>query len=303
MGEEELAKRYHAIYEKGRTFAVEKLWNGEYFEQIIPPGKPDRFQYGKGCLADQLFGQGWAWQLGLGYIYPKENVLKSLESVFRYCWTPDIGPYNKVFPPQRWFARDGEAGLFTCTWPRGGRPAEPVLYRDEVWTGIEYQVAGHMLYERMMKEGLAIVRGAHDRYDGAKHNPWNEVECGDHYARAMASWGCLLGIEGFVYDGPAGKIGFAPRVTPEDFKGFFTSAEGWGSLVQRREGKGQVNRIEVKYGKLACRELVFEVPEGVKMSRVSLAGAQMRQDGVVVTLGVERTVNAGEALEVRMEWA
>ena len=30
-----------------------------------------------------------------------------------------------------------------------------------------------------------------------KHNPFNEIECGDHYARALASWGVLLGLAGF----------------------------------------------------------------------------------------------------------
>ena len=311
MGEEELAKQYRAIFEKGRAFTVEKLWNGEYFTQIIPQGKPDRFQYGNGCLADQLFGQGWAWQLGLGYIYPKGNVTKALDSVFKYNFTMDIGPYNKVFPPQRWFARDGEAGLFICTWPKGGRPAEPVLYRDEVWTGIEYQVAGHMLYEGMLREGMAIVRAAHDRYDGVKHNPWNEVECGDHYARAMASWGCLLGIEGFVYDGPGGKIGFAPKLGAEGFKAFFTAAEGWGSLVQKREGKVQVNRIEVKRGKVRCGMLLLESPGEAKVTEATVAvggeaaGVEYKQEGAVVTLKLRGTVvvNEGEAMEVRMTWA
>ncbi|MCX5685664.1 MAG: GH116 family glycosyl hydrolase, partial [Planctomycetota bacterium] len=252
----------------------------------------------------------WAWQLDLGYIYPKENVQKALAAVFKHNWTSDIGPYNKAHPPQRWFARAGEAGLFTCTWPRGGRPAEPVLYRDEVWTGIEYQAAGHMIAEGMVREALAIIRGVHDRYDGARHNPWNEVECGDHYARAMASWGCLLTAEGFVYDGPAGKIGFGPRLTPEDFKAFFTAAEGWGSLVQKRAGRSQTDRIDVKWGKLSARSLRFEVPEnaGAVKAEVTAAGrkaaAKVVRDGAGVTLSLAEpvTVSRGEKLEVVLTW-
>src|SRR5881397_3957504 len=91
----------------------------------------------------------------------------------------------------------------------------------------------HLLYEGMIREGLSIIRGIHDRYDGKRHNPWNEVECGDHYARALASWGCLIALSGFVYDGPAGRLGFAPRWQQENFKAFFTAAEGWGSLSQK----------------------------------------------------------------------
>ncbi|MBE3068773.1 MAG: hypothetical protein IMZ66_00910 [Planctomycetes bacterium] len=309
-GDAAAADRYHAIAEKGCAGTLERLWNGEYFTQVIPEGKPDKFQYGTGCMADQVFGQGWAHQLGLGYIYPEDKVRTALASVFKYDWTIDVGPYNAKYPPQRWFARPGDGGLFTCAWPKGGRPAEPVLYRDEVWTGIEYQVAGHMLYERMVPEALAIIRAVHDRYDGTHHNPWNEVECGDHYARAMASWGCLLGAEGYVYDGPAGIIGFAPRLTPQDFKAFFTAAEGWGSLVQKRREAGQTNRIEVAWGRLKARTLVFEVPEGAAKVKATVtaagrrAAATVRQDGPRVTLelAAPAEVGPGQAVEAALTW-
>ena len=163
-----------------------------------------------------------------------------------------------------------------------------------------------MLWEGMVPEALAVVRAVHERYDGAKHNPWNEVECGDHYARALASWGCLTGVEGFVYDGPAGTIGFAPRMTPGDFKALFTAAEGWGSLVQKRDGKSQTNRIEVKYGRLRARTLVFEVGADMKSVRaaVTAAGrnvaADVKQDGTCVTLTLRRPVQVerGQAIEV-----
>ncbi len=305
-GDGALADRYRAIFERGRAETMKRLFNGEYFIQIVPDGAPDKFQYGKGCLADQVFGQGWAHQVGLGRIYPADKVRTALGSVFRHNWTSDIGPYNGKWPPERWFARAGEGGLFICTWPNGGRPATGVRYRNEVWTGIEYQVAGHMLWEGMVPEALAIVRAVHERYDGAKHNPWNEVECGDHYARALASWGCLLSVCGYVYDGPAGRIGFAPRMTPGDFKAFFTAAEGWGSLVQKRDGKSQTNRIEVKYGRLRARTLVFEVGADMKSVRaaVTAAGrkvaADVKQDGTCVTLTLAHPVQVerGQAIDV-----
>ena len=184
----------------------------------------------------------------------------ALKSVYRYNWAPNIAAQNQAHPPQRWFARPGDAGLFTCTWPKGGRMAEPVLYRDEVWTGTEYQVASALLYEGLIREGLSIIRGIDDRYDGRRHNPWNEVECGDHYARAMASWGCLIALCGFVYDGPAGRLGFAPRWQHDNFKAFFTAAEGWGTLHQTRRANSQTNRIDVKHGSVRLRELIFELP-------------------------------------------
>ena len=305
-GENDLADRYHTIFEKGRDATMKRLFSGEYFIQIVPDGASDKHQYGRGCLADQVFGQGWAHQVGLGYIYPQQAVRSALRSIFKYDWTADTGPYNKRYKPSRWFARAGEAGLFICAWPTGGRPAEPVRYRNEVWTGIEYQVAGHMFWEGMVDEALAIVRAVHERYDGTKHNPWNEVECGDHYARALASWGCLTGVEGYVYDGPAGRIGFAPRMTPDDFKAFFAAAEGWGSLVQKRNGKTQTNRIEVKYGRLRAKTLLFELPQDAGEPKVTVTAAgknvaaDAKQDGARVTLTLAKPVEVegGEAIEV-----
>jgi hypothetical protein len=304
------AERCRAIAAKGQKWTIEHLWNGEYFEQEIPPGADPKFQYGKGCLADQLFGQNWANQLKLGYIYPRDLVLKALASIYRYNWAPDVAAQNKAYPPQRWFARPGDAGLFTCTWPRGGRMDEPVLYRDEVWTGIEYQVAAHLLHEGMIREGLTLIRAIHDRYDGRRHNPWNEVECGDHYARAMASWGCLLALEGFTYDGPSGRIGLAPRLRAEDFRAFFSTAEGWGSFRQTRGGSKQTDELLVKYGQVTVRELTFELPEPVKLVRssVEVAGrileARSTQDGTKVTLTLAKPIRVESENSIRttLEW-
>src|SRR5690606_12753796 len=172
-----------------------------------------------GCLADQLFGQNWAHQLGLGYLYPPEAVKKGVDSVWRFNWAPDVAPQNEAHRPERVFAESGEPGLFICTWPRSphlGNAA--VRYKDEVWTGIEYEVAAGLVYEGLLDEALAIVKGVDQRYDASKRNPWNEIECGDHYARAMASWGILLALSGFDYDGPAGHMAFAPRITPDEFR-------------------------------------------------------------------------------------
>jgi hypothetical protein len=236
-------------------------------------------------------------------------VRTALKSIYKYNWAPDVAAQNKAYPPQRWFARPGEAGLFVCTWPKGGRMQEPVLYRDEVWTGGEYQLASHLLHEGMIREGLSIIRGIHDRYDGKRHNPWNEVECGDHYARAMASWGCLIALCGFTYDGPAGRLGFAPRWQQENFKAFFTAAEGWGSLRQRRSEKSQENHIDVKFGQAVLKELTFETPNSVKASEVSVSvGGQPIQskfgqkEQVVVALEKPVNLKAGDTISVMMKW-
>jgi uncharacterized protein (DUF608 family) len=312
QGDRAFARRCRAIAARGGKWTAEHLWNGEYFVQEIPRGASTQFQYGSGCLADQLFGQNWANQLDLGYLYPAAKVRTALKSVYRYNWAPDVAAQNKAYPPERWFARPGEAGLFTCTWPKGKRMKEPVRYRDEVWTGIEYQVAAHLLSEGMTREGLSIIRGVHDRYDGKRHNPWNEVECGDHYARALASWGCLLALAGVSYDGPAGRLGFAPRWQADNFKGFFSAAEGWGSLAQRRQKRVQEDQVGVKHGRLSLREFVLEVPEGVKVSRVETAAGGVKVNSsyaakekgkrIVIRFEQPLLLKAGQTLVAKLGW-
>jgi hypothetical protein len=188
--------------------------------------------------------------------------------------------------------------------------AEPVRYRDEIWTGIEYQVAAHLIRENLVREAFTILRGIHDRYDGRKHNPWNEVECGDHYARALASWGCLLALCGYHHDGPADRIEFAPRWQPENFAAFFSAAEGWGSLRQRRKERAQEDRIEVKHGRVKLRQLVLETPADAKnvSARVMLGERELKttldREGnrVTLTLAEPVTIRANQTLQTRLAW-
>ena len=287
--DEPFATRCRKAFASGRKLTMERLFDGEYFFQSVDLAKHAEHQYGRGCLADQLFGQNWAHQLGLGYIYPPEAVAKAIRAVYKYNWTPDVGPHNRAHRAERIFARPGEGGLFICTWPKSKHlERSGVRYRNEVWTGIEYQVAAGLLYEDCLDEGLAVIRAVHDRYDAKKRNPWNEVECGDHYARAMSCWGCLLALSGFEYDGPAGQIAFAPRITPDDFRCPFTAAEGWGTLTQKRAGGSQTNTIAVRWGTLRLTEVGVALPAG-------LAGAKVRAAVGRKALEAAVTIDAGRA--------
>lgn len=310
LGESDFADRCRAIFESGKKLSVERLFNGEYLVQIVDLVEHPKHQHGDGCLSDQLFGQGWAHQVGLGYVYPETVVRSTLGSIWKYNWAPDIKAQNEVHPPQRWFAYNGEAGLFTCTWPKSKHLGpESVLYRDEVWTGIEYQVAGHMAWEGMVTEALAICRGVHERYHPAKHNPFNEIECGDHYARGTASWSVLTGLSGFQYHGPHGRLGFAPRISADDFRAPFSAAEGWGTLAQTRSASGQTNRIEVKWGRVPLKSLAFELPEGTTLKQATAklgagtVAAEAVQEGprVSLTLQKETVIAEGESLEVLLQ--
>jgi non-lysosomal glucosylceramidase len=309
MGDSATAERFHAVFLKGQDNLVTRCWNGEFFRQDLPDYLKRSGEVGPGCMSDQLIGQWWAHQLGLGYLLPKDHVQSALRAVFKYNWVPDLTGWKHA---PRAFAGAKDKGLLICTWPKSGRPRVVMLYSDEVWTGIEYQVAGHMIYEGMIEEAFAIVKGARDRYDGVPRppiarNPWNEIECGGHYARAMSSWSLLLALSGWHYDGPAKRLRFAPRWTPENFQSFFTGPEGWGSLRQVREGGTQHSEIAVVEGRLAVARLQVVAPAGAKSVKVALGGkpieasVQTDSEGTTVTLASPLTVEAGESLVARIQ--
>jgi hypothetical protein len=133
--------------------------------------------------------------------------------------------------PYRVFADGNDTGLLMCTWPYGGRPEVPTRYCDEVWTGSEYQVAAHCLYEGLVDEGFQILQGLWDRYDGSRRNPFNPIECGDHYIRNAAGWTVLEALAGFRYDALSGTLTFAPMDVARSDDGWqlpFVAGTGWG---------------------------------------------------------------------------
>jgi hypothetical protein len=209
----------------------------------------------------------------------------------------------------------GEAGLLMCTFPRddwdfaqasGKGRSSFAGYFNECMNGFEYQVAGHMIWEEKILEGLAITRAVHDRYHASKRNPWNEVECGDHYARSMASYGVFIAACGFEYHGPRGHIGFAPRLTPENFKAAFTAAEGWGSFSQKSDEGGCKFSIDLKYGQLRLQSIALALPARVDAdqarvtaNRRSLAAATQSENGrLLIRLSQPLTIEAGQNLEI-----
>ena len=249
MGDKQRAQRYNAAWAAGSARMDKELWNGEYYRQKVAVPDEYSYQYGEGCLSDQLLGQWMAHVVGLGYVLPVDHVKTALRSVYQYNFCEDLKGHQNV---QRVYALEDEKGVLLCTWPRGGRPRLPFVYSDEVWTGIEYQVAAHLIYEGMVQEGLSIVKAVRDRYDGYKRNPWDEVECGHHYARALASWSVLLALTGFRCDLVKGTMSFAPALNADNFQTFWCQGKAWGTYRQTVDPQsGGVNwSVDVKYGSL-----------------------------------------------------
>jgi hypothetical protein len=313
VSDKDFAAACRAILARGRRNIVERLFDGEYFLNKPDARHLDAINSGSGCEIDQVMGQSWAWQVGLPRVLPRDETVSALRSLWRYNFTPDVGPYRERYKAGRWYAMAGEAGLLMCTFPRrdwdyeqakGKGPDWAAGYFNECMNGFEYQAAGHMIWEGLVQEGLAVTRAVHDRYHASRRNPWNEVECGDHYARSMASYGVFLAACGFEYHGPKGHIGFAPRLSPDDFKAPFTAAAGWGTFTQRRSSATLSARIALKHGRLRVKTIGLAVNSAPQSVRVSVTGKNAAAshtfaDGrLTVTLVAEASVSAPAAVEI-----
>ncbi|MDR1059857.1 MAG: hypothetical protein LBL83_01300, partial [Clostridiales bacterium] len=262
-------ERYLRLYVKGRKYAEEKLFNGEYFIQLAdldglerkpaPDGEhPEaaelfrregpKYQYGAGCLSDGAVGAWLAKLSGLGDILDSAKLESHLMSVYRHNLKKSLARHTN--PQRPGYAMGDEGGLLLCTWPNGGKPSLPFVYSDEVWTGIEYEVASHLIMAGRAEEGLEIVRICRSRYDGTARNPFNEYECGHWYARAMSSYALLRAYSGVFYDAAEKTL----RVNPAakgDFQCFFATDGGYGmagvkdgaAFAQVKAGKIEIARI------------------------------------------------------------
>ena len=242
-----------------------QLFNGEYFihQPDAVSGRKKLGGYNTSHI-DQVFGQSWAFQAGLGRILDKEKTVSALRALWKYNFTTDVGPYIIKHRGGRPYALPGEGGMIMNTNPKkepapyGENVSWQAGYFHECMSGFEHQVASHMMAEGMVDEALVLTRAIHDRYHAAKRNPFNEIECSDHYARAMASYGTFITACGFEYHGPKGWLKFAPKITPADFKAPFITAMGWGSFEQKKTKEDFTAKIDCRYGYVQIARLGLE---------------------------------------------
>ena len=189
LDEPDLAGQCRWTADRAEEQIEARLWNGEYYVQRLAELDAQPHQLGEGCLSDQLLGQLYARVLGLSDLLPSDHLRSAAAAIYRHNFKRGFSGGASL---QRSFVLGDEAGLVLCSWPHGGRPRFPFVYADEVWTGVEYEVSALLLDQGQVEEGLEIVSAVRDRHDGVRRNPWDEVECGHHYARSMASWWLLL---------------------------------------------------------------------------------------------------------------
>ena len=261
VAEVEFAEKCRTLFERGSAWIDAHLFNGEYYEHHIwppkdasdvaevllvgmgakDPTKPE-LQLGAGCLVDQLVGQFMAHVCGLGYLVKPEYVRKTLQSILRYNLREGLFDH---FNCMRSFALGDEAALLMASYPKE-RPENPFPYYSEVMTGFEYTAAVGMLYEGQVDEGVRCIANVRTRYDGRKRNPFDEAECGHHYARAMVAWAAMLALEGFHYS----AVNRTMRFTAQDGTFFWATGEAWGTCTIRTNSESAEAFLDVLYGDL-----------------------------------------------------
>ncbi len=276
---EEDSSRWQKLYAAGRQYLEKELFNGEYFIQKViwhglragnPAGQKSlwdngyskealdllkeegpKHQYGQGCLSDGIIGSWFAACAGIEDIIGPDKVLSHLRAVHQYNLKHNLEEHAN--PQRPGFALGRESGLLLCSWPRGGAPSLPFIYSQEVWTGIEYQVASHLIMQGAIDEGLEVVRAARSRYDGSVRNPFDEYECGHWYARALSSYALLQAFSGARYDAVTRTLHIAPPRSG-DFTCFISTAGGFG-LVGVKAG---APFIETRHGHIDVQTINYQ---------------------------------------------
>jgi uncharacterized protein (DUF608 family) len=323
LGDADSAQEYHRLFVNGSVWVDQNLFNGQYYiqkvegreESQIPAGvrigmgagdslKPD-YQMGDACLADQLLGQMQAHAAGLGYLIREANVRATLKSLYKYNYLPNLSEHVDL---ERTYALNDEGGVVIATYPLGKRPEIPFPYFGEIWTGMDYQFAASLAFEGMMTEALNVVESTRLRFDGERRNPWNEPECGHHYARALASWACFAAWSGFRYSALDRELTLMPRTRRQAFRCFWSAPSGWGSFTHTLKPQGQKVEVRVAEGSIVVASLATNglakgpfskaaVRLGTESLPASLKNETARR---VVTFKNEITVTPANPLEVTL---
>ena len=271
VGDTEFSRTCRDIFARGAASTEALLWNGRYYQQkVMPPGDFSKaasklrhpnmgaedadhpeFQVEDGCLIDQLVGDTYAGLFGLPHVFKPENVKASLASIHHLNYVEDFGDWTNCM---RTYGVRGERGHVVLSYPNG-LPEHPMPYWSEVWTGLEYVYAIGLAQAGERERAEDVVAAARERFSGARRNPFDEMECGHHYARAMSSWGLIVALTGFDYDGRTGVMHFAEA--PRTARWFWSSGAAWGTLHQTVSASGGRRvQLDVAHGPVRVERVV-----------------------------------------------
>ena len=296
------------------------MFNGEFYVQKVRGFKKDEiaknlrgdmgaentetpeYQVGGGCLADQLIGQYLAEVGGMGPLVSPENIRRTLRSIYKYNYKPTLAAHENV---ERTYALNEESAVVVCDYGKAERPHIPFPYYAEAWTGQEYLVAALMMNWGMVKEGVECVENIRARFDGEKRNPWDEPECGHHYARAMSSWSTVVALSGFLYDGPAAAVVAVPKIPRDNFECFWATGTGWGTFSLRKQGGGTLFALKVLHGTLACRSCEIAAPGTSALVESGATPMEnkviRREERLVATLSETLRLTANDEIRITVQ--
>ena len=305
LGDTEKAKEYCEIYKKAKD-CLNTLFNGKYFIQKTDLGNKDfykyydenaraeiidlywdsehneiKYQIGEGSLADQCLAQWHANNIGLGKIFDEDKIQKACESLYKN----NFKEMRYVFNPNRVFALNDEKGTLICEYPKGAnRPVIPIVYAEECMNGFEYAAAVLLMQEGLLCEGLEMFKAVRDKYQGFNRNPWGEMECGNNYARSMASFSALITLSGFKFDMAKKSISFNPvelgdikpwnhkdldlyKLMGEKQEYFWSVGKAWGSIEIDLEKNSAVFNVlygEIELNEISVLDKIIEFKDGCK---------------------------------------
>src|SRR5712692_9768979 len=165
-----------------------------------------------------------------------------------------------------------------------------------------------MLYMDMVPQGLELIENIRRRYDGERRNPWNEAECGHHYARPMAAWALLVALSGFQYSAVERELTLAPQIHRQSFSCFWSAPSGWGNFSLTANIRNQRAQIEVVEGSMPVARVALNGTAKATLRKVSAwlgeetLHAQLREEPPrrVVTFDREVTITPGQPLSVSL---
>jgi hypothetical protein len=319
MGDTASAAEYHRLFTQGSRWIDANLFNGKYYvqqvrgyrnDQIAPHLRGDmganetehpEYQVGDGCLVDQLLGQYLADVAGLGDLVSRKNMASTLRTIYDSNYKRTLLEHDNV---ERTFALNDEAAVLVCSYAEGKRPRIPFPYYAEVFTGLEHATAAMMMYAGMIDEGTEYIANTRARYDGEKRNPWDEAECGHHYARAMSSWSSVVALSGFDYDGAMEAVTAIPRLPHRTFRSFWASGTGWGEFSYARDSSGgTLFTLRVLAGNLRCRSIQITA---AAITTQLLVGSKEYAHGVtsngnLALFETQQTIVIAEGEELKIE--
>lgn len=266
------AHHWTELLEKASASFDALLFNGEYYSLWVDGKTRDEL-----CMTDQISGEWFSHLIGLPTTISRKNLDQAVASILKYNFNPEFGLHNATAPM-------GGAGLLALTNVQAGG----------LWSGIEFAFASFLMDHGRYADGVKIVEAIHRRYLRAGQ-PWNHVECGNHYSRAMSSWATMLAATGFKPDASIQSLTLSPGIAG-NFRAPWVTAAGFGTI----DRSGRTLSIHCTHGTLSLTTL--KLSEAVQSARIGAMALTMHatkdRENVMLKFSTPVSLTAGQTLTI-----